>query len=158
MKINLVTISVLLLLLCAAAFAQNTATGAEDEKMILSNVEQMIKGWNMKSGAEFAKPFAEDSDYVVVNGMHLKGRAANAAGHQQIFDTLYKDTDISATVEQIRFLRPDVAVVHVLAGRYPKADKNQITKGRLTIVMVKNGGKWEIAAFQNTQIQMPAEK
>lgn len=139
------------------SYAQKVKNRAENEAAIRANVEQMVKGWNAKSGAEFAKPFAEDSDYVVVNGMHLKGRAANAAGHQQIFDTIYKDTDIAAKVEQIRFLRPDVAVVHVLAERFPKADKSQITKGRLTLVMVKNGDKWEIAAFQNTQIQMPAQ-
>lgn len=158
MKINLITVSILFLLLSSAAFAQKAAARAGDEKAIRANVEQMVKGWNMKSGAEFAKPFAEDSDYVVVNGMHIKGRAANAAGHQQIFDTIYKDADIAATVEQIRFLRPDVALVHVLAERFPKADKSQVTKGRLTMVMVKNNDKWEITAFQNTQIQMPEQK
>ena len=159
MKTNLITLSALFLLLCGAAFGQKSsdAAPAEDEKAIRVNVEQMVKGWNMKSGAEFAKPFAEDSDYVVVNGMHIKGRVDNAAGHQMIFDTFYKDTDISAAIEKIRFLRPDVAVVHVLAERFPKADKSKTVKGRLTMVMVKNAGKWEIAAFQNTEIQnLPA--
>ncbi len=71
MKINFFTVSVLFLLLYGAAFAQQSATKTEDEKAIRANVEQMVKGWNMKSGAEFAKPFAEDSDYVVINGMHI---------------------------------------------------------------------------------------
>lgn len=145
-----------LVLTAAGIFAQEAAKISEkDEKAIRANVEQMVRGWNMKSGAEYAKPFAADSDYVVINGIHIKGRAANAAGHQQIFDTIYKDQDIAATVEQIRFLRPDVAVVHVLAERYLKSDRNRTTKARLTLMMVKNGGKWEIAAFQNTQIQNP---
>ena len=139
-------------------YAQKAGEKTADETAIRANVEQMVKGWNAKSGAEFAKPFAEDSDYVVVNGMHIKGRAVNAAGHQQIFDTVYKDVDLAASVEQIRFLRPDVALVHVQAERFPKADKSQTTKARITLVMVKNGGKWEIAAFQNTQIQTPAER
>ena len=103
MKRHSITMTFLFLLLCGASFAQSNSTKGEDEKAIRANLEQMIKGWNMKSGEEFAKPFAEDSDYVVVNGMHLKGRAANAAGHQQIFDTFYKDTDVAGTVEQIRF-------------------------------------------------------
>ena len=144
--------------MCGVSFAQTNSTKAEDEKAIRANLEQMVKGWNMKSGEEFAKPFAEDSDYVIVNGTHIKGRAANAKGHQQIFDTIYKDVDVAGTVEQIRFLRPDVALVHALAERFPKTDKNQTTKGRITLVMVKNNGKWEIAAFQNTQIQMPNQK
>lgn len=159
MKTNLITTSVLFLLLCGAAFAQDSSAKAEDEKAIRANVEQMVKGWNAKSGAEFAKPFAADSDYVVVNGMHVKGRPAIDQGHQQIFDSFYKDTDIAATVEKIRFLRPDVAVVLVLSERFPKADRKQATKGRLTMVMVKNDGKWEIASFQNTEIQnIPAQK
>ncbi|HSK72608.1 MAG TPA: SgcJ/EcaC family oxidoreductase [Pyrinomonadaceae bacterium] len=153
MKKYSMTITLLFLLLSGAAFAQEKAAKTEDEKAIRANVEQMVKGWNMKSGAEFAKPFAEDSDYVIINGMHIKGRATNAAGHQQIFDTIYKDQDIGATVEKIRFLRPDVAVVHVLVERFPKSDRSKIFKARITMVMVKNGGKWEIEAFQNTQIQ-----
>lgn len=135
----------------AACYAQKA--GGQDEAAIRANVEQLVTGWNAKSGAEFAKPFAEDSDYVVVNGMHLKGRAANAEGHQRIFDTIYKDVDIAATVEQIRFLRPDVALIHVQAERFPKNDRKLVTRGRLTMVMVKEKGRWEIAAFQNTQIQ-----
>ena len=148
--------TILIFVLAIAAvngYAQKADNKTEDEKAIRANIEQMVKGWNTKSGEEFSKPFAEDSDYVVVNGMHLKGRVANAKGHQMIFDTFYKDTDIAATIEQIRFLRPDVAVVHAIGERFPKADKSQIAKGRLTLVMVKNGGKWEIAAFQNTAIQ-----
>lgn len=69
-----------IILICAAAFIsaqEKTSKTSEDETAIRANVEQMVKGWNMKSGAEFAKPFAEDFDYVVINGMHIKGRAAN---------------------------------------------------------------------------------
>lgn len=127
---------------------------ARDEAAIRANVEQMVKGWNSKSGAEFAKPFAEDSDYVVINGTHIKGRAANAAGHQQIFDTVYKNSTLAYTVEQIRFLRPDVAVIHVSASlEVTQGDSTQNHNARITMVMMKNKGKWEIAAFQNTEIQ-----
>ncbi len=88
---------------------------SKDEVAIRANVAQMTKGWNMKSGVEFAKPFAEDSDYVVINGYYIKGRAANAEAHQRIFETVHKNSILGYAVEQIRFLRPDVAVVHVFA-------------------------------------------
>ena len=148
--------ALIFVLFIAAGGANAQKNDGKDEAAIRANVEQMVKGWNMKSGVEFAKPFAEDSDYVVVNGMYIKGRALNAASHQQIFDTIYKEQDIAVTVEQIRFLRPDVAVVHVLSERFPKGDKSQTIKGRITLVTVKNGDKWEIAAFQNTLIQTEA--
>ncbi len=128
---------------------------SKDEAMIRANIEQMAKGW--KSGAEFAKPFAEDSDYVVINGMHVKGRAANAKSHQQIFDTIYKDSRLAATVKQIRFLRPDVAVVHGESNlTYKINGEEKKGNGIVTLVMTKENGKWEIAAFQNTAIQPPA--
>lgn len=99
--------------------------------------------------ALFAKPFAEDADYVVINGMYIKGRAAIQTAHQRIFDTIYKDTNISLTVKQIRFLRPDVAVVHV-NGHREGPTKDLSGDAILTLVMTKEAHGWTIAAFQNT--------
>jgi len=111
----------------------------------------METGWNTKSGALFAKPFAEDADYVVINGMYIKGRAVIESQHQRIFDTIFKDTTLSLTVKQIRFLRPDVAVVHVSGQRVgPVKEHNQ--EAMITIVMTKSKDGWLIAAFQNTAV------
>lgn len=138
-------------------FSQRTDKKTDDETAIRANVEQMENGWNKKSGVEFAKPFAEDSDYVVINGFHIKGRTANAENHQRIFDTIFKNTNLTLEVERIRFPRPDVAVVHVLGQRNStqKTDPPQTaaTDARMTMVMLKNNGRWEITAFQNTEIQ-----
>jgi uncharacterized protein (TIGR02246 family) len=124
---------------------------AADEGAIRKNVKQMETGWNTKSGALFAKPFAEDADYVVINGMYLKGRAVLETAHQRIFDTIYKDTTITLSVKQIRFLRPDVAVVHV--NGYRKGPTKELTsEAMLTMIMTKEKDGWSIAAFQNTQV------
>jgi uncharacterized protein (TIGR02246 family) len=131
---------------------------SKDEAEIRANVEQMVKGWNMKSGEEFAKPFAENSDFVVINGTHVKGRAENVKGHQYIFDTIYKDSSLAAVVNQIRFLRPDVALVHGVSTLTAKVNgEERKGSGMITLVMVKNNGKWEIASFQNTAIQSQAK-
>jgi len=124
---------------------------ATDEAALRDIVKQMETGWNTKSGAVFAKPFAEDADYVVINGNYIKGRAVIESQHQRIFDTIYKDTTLSLTVKQIRFLRPDVAVVHVSGKRVgPGKDHNQ--GAMITVVMTKQNGGWLIAAFQNTAV------
>jgi uncharacterized protein (TIGR02246 family) len=124
---------------------------AADEAAVRENVKFMEDGWNTKSGALFAKPFAEDADYVVINGMQLKGHEAIATGHQRIFDTIYKDTSLKLAVKQLRFLRPDVAVVHVNAQREGPA-KEQMQEAIITIVMTKEKQSWTIAAFQNTGV------
>jgi uncharacterized protein (TIGR02246 family) len=122
-----------------------------DEAAIRDNVKQLETGWNTKSGAMFAKPFAEDADYVVINGMYIKGRTVIQTAHQQIFETIYKDTTITLTVKQVRFLRPDVAVIHVNGQRRgPTKDLEQ--DAMLTLVMTKDKEGWAIAAFQNTAV------
>ena len=124
---------------------------AADEAAIRESVKQMETGWNTKSGAVFAKPFAEDADYVVINGMYIKGRATIESAHQRIFDTIYKDTNLTLAVKQIRFLRPDVAVVHVDGLRTgPANEPNQ--GAMLTLTMTKEKQGWVITAFQNTAV------
>jgi uncharacterized protein (TIGR02246 family) len=122
---------------------------AADEAAMRESVKQMETGWNTKSGAVFAKPFAEDADYVVINGSHIKGRAAIESGHQRIFDTIYKDTNLKLTLKQIRFVRVDVAVVHV-EGRL--TNNELVNDAMMTLWMTKEKQGWLIAAFQNTAV------
>lgn len=133
----------------SSLYAQDSRSA--DEAAIRENVKQMESGWNTKSGALFAKPFAEDADYVVINGMYIKGRKTIETGHQQIFDTIYKDTTVTLNVKQIRFLRPDVAVAHVNAHRAGPT-KELTGDAFLTLVLTKEKQGWTIAAFQNTQV------
>jgi uncharacterized protein (TIGR02246 family) len=129
--------------------AQNA--GAGDEAAIRENVKYLESGWNTKSAALFAKPFAEDADYVVINGMYLKGRPAIEAAHRRIFDTIFKETTIALTVKQIRYLRSDVAVVHV-SGHRDSPQKDLVSDAMITFVMTKEKQGWTIAAFQNTEV------
>lgn len=137
------------------ASAQKTADKTADETVIRERVGQLMKGWNAKSGAEFAKPFAEDADYVVINGMQIKGRVVIAKAHQNIFETIYKNSNLSLSAETIRFLRPDVAVVHVAGSmKIVEGETERISsRARMTLVMTKTDGRWEIVAFQNTEVQ-----
>ena len=126
---------------------------AAHEPAIREAVRKMESGWNTKSGALFASPFADDADYVIINGNYLKGRANIERGHQQIFDTVYKDTTLSLAVQQIRLLRPDVAVVHVKGER--RGPNDEAHEAMITLVMTKEKQGWAIAAFQNTAIMTP---
>ena len=133
------------------------APRSPDEVAIQEIVKQMETGWNTKSGASFAKPFAADADYVIINGMHIRGYDAIAKGHQEIFDTIYKDTTLTLIVKQIRFLRPDVALVHV-SGHRNSPQPHLRAEATLVMVMTKNDGSWKIASFQNTQVSGPPSR
>ena len=137
-----------------ASVVQTPQNSSTDEAAIRQVVQQVEDGWNAHDGKAFAAPFALDADYIVVNGMNLKGRETIEKGHTSIFTTIYKDSHNVATVRSIRFLRPDVAVVHIEWNLKFRAG-GEMRKGHAmnTMVMTKEGGKWSIAVFQNTPIQ-----
>jgi uncharacterized protein (TIGR02246 family) len=147
-----------LLALVACAFYGATtaaaATSEADETAIRENVRQLEAGWNAKNGASYAKPFAADADYVIINGNYIKGQEAIARSHQSIFDTFYKESVLSLSVKQVRMLRPDVAVVHITGtNRFPRGTEMQTIEALITLVMTKESGGWKIAAFHNTEVK-----
>ncbi len=132
------------------------AAGDSDEASIRESVRRLEAGWNAKSGAKFAEPFAADVDYVVINGSHVKGREAIAEGHQQIFDTVFKESVLSLSVEQLRMLRPDVAVVHVNGtNRFRRGAETHAVEALITLVLTKESGAWKVAALQITEKAAP---
>ena len=140
-------------LACALSASAQTQTSGDDDAALRDNVRQLEAGWNAKSGASFAKPFADDADYVVINGTQIKGREAIAQGHQRIFDTVFKDSTLSLSVKQVRMLRADVAVLHVAAHlKSAQGAGAQEADAVITLVMTKESGAWKIAAFQNTGV------
>lgn len=127
---------------------------APDEAAIRAVVKSVEDAWNAHDGKAFAAPFAADADYVIVNGMYIKGREVIEQGHTQIFSTIYRESRNVATLKGVRFLRPDVAVAHVEWHLEFKAG-GETMKGHAinTMVFTKEGGKWSIAAFHNTPVQ-----
>jgi len=155
-RLNLFAVAVMALMLFSTVMsnAQTLQNSSTDEAAIRQVVQQVQNGWNAHDGKAFAAPFAPDADYVVVNGTKVKGREAIEKGHTAIFSTIYKGSHNVGTVKSIRFLRPDVAIVHVEWNLEFRAG-GEMRKGHAmnTMVMTKDGGKWNIAAFQNTPIQ-----
>ena len=139
----------------ALALAAQKPSGAraEDEAAIRKIVSRIQDAWNEGDSKAFSAPFAEDADYVVVNGMRIKGRATIDEGHRRIFDTIYKGSHNSGSIQNIRFLRDDVAVAHVEWHlKYNENGTAREHKAMATFVMLKEKGEWTVAAFQNTPV------
>src|SRR5215216_393973 len=140
-----VFVSILFVFSSTAGARQKQGSRAEDEAAIKKIVVTLQDAWNAGSGTRFAAPFAEDADYVIVNGVRIKGRTVIAEGHQGIFDTIYKNSHMALEVESLRFLRIDVAVVHVAANLKLKDEAARGGHSRSTLVMTKDKGAWSIA-------------
>jgi uncharacterized protein (TIGR02246 family) len=122
-----------------------------DRTAIERIVGQLEAAWNAMDGTAFGAPFAVDADFVTIRGEHFRGRAAIAAGHAAIFRTIYAGSRNEYVVERIRLLRSEVALVHVHAmldaPQGPLAGQHG---ARFSMVLTKEAGAWEIAAFHNT--------
>jgi uncharacterized protein (TIGR02246 family) len=131
------------------------ASQSDDEAAVRALYTRSMDGWNTGSGEAFAAPFAEDGHLVAFDGTHFKGRDEIVAFHQPLFETWLKGTRLVAEVESVRFLSPDVALMHVLGGTVmrgksrPAPERDSIQ----TLVAIKRDGEWRLAAFQNTRVR-----
>lgn len=134
--------------------ALSAQTPTADEAAIKQLVQQVQDGWNAHDGVAFSAPFAADADYVVINGMKIKGRDEIEKGHTAIFTTIYKDSRNVATVKSIRLLRPEVALVHIEWNlEYGAGGEKKKARAMNSWVVTRDDGKWSIASFQITPIQ-----
>jgi uncharacterized protein (TIGR02246 family) len=129
-----------------------TADLAPADRAALENIVRQLEiAWNAMDGSAFAAPFASEADFVNIRGEHFRGQAAVAAGHAAIFRTIYAGSTVHFTVEGARLLRPEVALVRVHSAldvpQGPLAGRHQ---ARFSLVLTKEPGGWEIAAFHNT--------
>lgn len=112
--------------------------------------------WNTHDMARFARLFAPDADFVNVVGMWWKNREEIEKAHAYSHSTFFKDSRLSASTAAVKFLRPDLATVHVLwelVGQLePDGGIGKPRHGILLLVCAKREGLWLIHAAQNTDI------
>ena len=132
----------------------NTTTDyAADETAVRDLYRRLMDGWNRGSGDDFAAVFAENGDLVGFDGTHLRGRREIAPFHQELFDKWLKGTRLVGQIEDVRFLNPDIALIHAVGGTVmrgktePSPERDSIQK----LVAVRRDGQWRFAAFQNTR-------
>ena len=134
---------------------EEAANHSADEAAVRDLYRQLLDGWNRGSGDAFAAPFTGDGDLIAFDGTHFKGREDIAPFHQELFDRWLKGSRLVGEVEDVRFLSPDVAVMHavgstVMRGKSkPSPERDSIQ----TLVAVRERGEWRLAAFQNTRVR-----
>jgi uncharacterized protein (TIGR02246 family) len=128
---------------------------AQDRLAIQAVVAGLAEAWGKGDGRAWGSYFTEDADFTAWFGLYLKGRDAIAAAHQQIFDTVYKNTNARLEICSLRFLRPDVAVVHFNGSVVGEGEELPAEPQVVPVaVLTKEGGSWRVAVFQNTKNSM----
>jgi uncharacterized protein (TIGR02246 family) len=113
----------------------------------------MIDAWNTGSGAAFAAPFIDDADFVVFEGTHMNGRQQIVSFTRQIFDTVVKGSRLEGEVKFMRFLSPDLAVMHSVV-RTTLPEQPEASPGRDSMqmyVVTKRDGSWQAEEILNAR-------
>lgn len=129
----------------------------KDEQAIGEMVRQLEAAWNAADSKAWASNFTDDASFIHIYGGRLDGRAAIEMAHRQIFDGIYKGSHNNYALQDIRFVRPDVAVVHVKAHlKFYEGGEPRDIHALPTMIALKDDGNWQVAAFQNTRVsEMP---
>ncbi len=140
-------------------FADTLAAQADmspDEMAIQSIIRNMQDAWAAKDSERFASFFADDHDFIVWFGLYFPNsdRTENARNHEGIFTTIYKNWDVELRVDKMRFLRPDLALVHILGAGRDKGLAVPAVPGVIqTVLMEKKETGWQIVSFHNLDIE-----
>jgi len=136
--------------LAATALGQNENP---DEAEIRRLQRRQQEAWNQHDAKAYASLFTEGGDVVNVVGWWWKGRAEIEKKLTDAYAFVFKESTLTVTDVQFKFLTPEIAVAHVkwtmTGARTPKGIPEP-QQGIQIQILQKQAGKWLIASFQNT--------
>lgn len=124
-----------------------------DEAAVRSVAVQQADAWNKRDAVAYSALFTPDCDVVTVPGWWWKSRAEMQRKLAHMFTSAFRDSVLTFTDVQVKFLKPDIAVAHAtwkMTGAHMLSGQPVPDKGIQTLVMTKHDGQWLIAEFQNT--------
>ena len=139
----------LFLLLSVSGQACAQAADTDELKEFIKRYEET---WQSHDGARLGDFFADDSDMVIGIQPRIVGREAIGASWSQYFSRIDTGRLLTISVESVRFLSPDIALINVATttgGTH--SETNEILesrKARGTWVVTRGGGEWTISALR----------
>jgi len=126
---------------------------ARDESEIRQLQARQQDAWNRHDAVAYAALFTDDGDVVNVVGWWWRGRREIERQLTAAYAVVFRESRLTVTDVEVKFLAPDVAVAHVRWTMTGARTPPSIPEPRLGIqiqVLQKHGNAWRIASFQNT--------
>lgn len=124
-----------------------------DDNAIRELQNRQADAWNRHDARAYASLFTPDGEVVNVVGWWWKGREQIESRLSDAFAFVFRDSRMTITDVQTRYLRPDLAVSHVLwtmTGSRTPPTIPEPKQGIEIQVLKKIRGRWMIYSFQNT--------
>ena len=138
---------ILLLIFSGQIFAQEDEVG-----QLETFVKRYEETWQSHDAERLGEFFADDSDMIIGILPRVVGRAAIAASWDSYFSRLDGARRISISIESVRFLSPNVALINVetITGGHHSVTNEilESRKARGTWVVTRTGDDWQISALR----------
>jgi uncharacterized protein (TIGR02246 family) len=147
-------LSIALLSVFVLVILPANAQTKSDEEALRKLPQAFSDAWAKHDGHELAKMMAEDVDFVTVATTYLHGQSDFEKFHVRLLSGRFKESTITPLQATVRFLRPDMAVVHwswkIEGDKNPDGTPRQPRYGMMTLVAEKRSGAWLVVVGQNT--------
>jgi uncharacterized protein (TIGR02246 family) len=124
-----------------------------DEASIVQLQARQADAWNRHDAKAYVDLFASEGEIVNVVGWWWRGHDQMQAKLSAAFATAFRDSELTITSTEVRFLTPTIAVAHVhwtMAGYKMPPGMPEPREGIEIQVLEKKLGRWLIQSFQNT--------
>jgi len=134
----------------ATTSAQQVMPQTEDQKAIRTMIENYVKAFNAQDAEKLASYWAENGDYIDMQGRMIKGRETILAEYQGFFKAFGKPVT-SIDVDSLEFAKEDMVIEDGI--RETQFPENQpIRKIRYTAIHVKKDGQWFIQSVRDAMV------
>ncbi len=126
-----------------------------DEAAIFALLDRQIRSWDGGDPVGYASAYTGGGDCVSFLGGHHRGRAAIVASGEvpragSLLKRLLRGARLGYEVTSLRFITPDVAVIHASCGVTRESRVRRRNLRTNTSVAVRTDDGWLLAATHNT--------
>jgi uncharacterized protein (TIGR02246 family) len=119
------------------------------ESDVLNLTSRFAAAWERGDATGIAAVFSEDAVFTTPEFQRFEGRAAIAEGQRSLYIGMTPRTRIAISIERLRWLRPDLALVHT-ENRITSIDaSDQFPVSHAMLIVDGSSGQAEIVAFHD---------
>jgi uncharacterized protein (TIGR02246 family) len=126
-----------------------------DDDQLHALFQRLLSSWTAGDARAYGESFTPDSDYVSYDGTRAHGVQPMVDAHDRLFSGVLKGTALVGHIDSIRYLSPDIALIHgfasVLVAWRTTLPKRRLT--RTTIVAVRTSQGWRITSINNARVR-----